>query len=406
MKSAVLLFLSVLVLIRFTEGQEEQISENSIVESDGQYFMPYSKGVKEKTIVVNSEVAKLRPSQVSAIKRKLKSCTSCFYNDTLFNPLVGLKVVFKEEIGQMDGINDLVRWIPSSVEIDFFTTLSKDSFPFWDATSDAWMAIHFNNPKKLTGNPVIDDIYLEPVETGIFAEWTEYDRVSVPNRIRAVKKSNVPWFEPVSREDFILTLITFFQSSIEKAEKTNVKSSSRSASNPVLSEKDEERKKFSGDLEKIRRYDPELADNLMQSFIEFEKSSLPANSENDNTNRMDKNIMLNTWREAVRKLKAEMNAMSPLERKSQAWWSNTEDSNVSGLTVAGFSGSRPLVRLNKNLIDKTKSGSLIQMIVTEWSVPPDSDFSDMSGYNLVYDKISQLGNNKKLWEQVINLIDQ
>jgi hypothetical protein len=406
MKSAVLLLFLLPLLIQHAVGQDEQITENTIIESDGQFFMPYTKGVREKLQVVNNEVARTRPSQVNIIKRKLNACTSLFYNDSLFNPLHGLKVVFREEIGHSDGINELIRWIPSSMEIDLFTTLSKDSLPYWETTPDAWIAVHFNNPKKLTGSPVINDIYLEPLEIGTFGEWTEFDCMSVPNRIIAVKKNTIPWFDPVSREDFILTLITFFQGSIEKAEKSNIRTSVRPATNLMASEKNEDRKKFANELEKIRRYDPQLAEELMQSFDEFEKSSTGNNRDSDNSNQMDKNIMLNTWKEAVRKLKAEMNAMSPLERKSQAWWSNTEDSNVSGLTLAGFSGSRPLVRLNKNLIDKTKPGSSFQLIVTEWSIPPDADFSDISGYNLVYDKISQLGNNKKLWQQVISLIDQ
>jgi hypothetical protein len=115
--------------------------------------------------------------------------------------------------------------------------------------------------------------------------------------------------------------------------------------------------------------------------------------------------MLNTWREAVRKLKAEMNAMSPVELKSQAWWSDTENSNVSGLTPSGYSGSRPLVRLNKNLMDKAKPGSSIQLIIAEWSMLPGLDFTDITGYNLAYDKISQLGKNLRLWQQIYDLID-
>ena len=115
--------------------------------------------------------------------------------------------------------------------------------------------------------------------------------------------------------------------------------------------------------------------------------------------------MLNTWREAVRKLRAEMNAMSPVELKSQAWWSDTEDSNVSGLTPSGFSGSRPLVRLNKNLIDKTKPSSAIQLIVVEWSMSPGTEFNDISGFNLAYSKISLLEINRKLWQHLFDFLE-
>jgi hypothetical protein len=143
----------------------------------------------------------------------------------------------------------------------------------------------------------------------------------------------------------------------------------------------------------------------MQAYLESEKSVLPEIQDHKSSSPVDKNIMLNTWREAVRKLKAEMNAMSSLELKSQAWWSDTENSNVSGLTPAGFSGSRPLVRLNKNLMDKTKPGSSVQIIIAEWSMLPGLDFTDTSGYNVAYGKISQLAKDLRLWQQIFNLID-
>jgi hypothetical protein len=398
-----LFFLS--LMIPAAQAQENQPSENTVIEADGQYFMPYSKGIKEKSLIVNADVARMKPSQVSQLKRKLNSCSSLFFNDTLFNPLTGLKAVFKGEIYQIDGLNDWVKWIPSSFEIDLFSTLAKDSLPFWESEPDAWIAIHFNNPKKLVGNPVINDIYLEPVKTDSFSEWLEYDRISVPNRVEVAKKNNLHFFDPVSREDFILTLITFFQGSIDKAEKNSTGLAPQPSVKPSVSKMETERQKFADDLDKIRKYDPVLADRLMQAYSEAEKSSYGNSSDEVNVISVDNNIVLNTWREAVRKLKAEMNAMSPMERKSQAWWSNTEDSNVSGLTPAGFIGSRPLVRLNKNLMDKTKPTSTIQLIVTEWSMMPGSDFSDITGYDLSYDKISQIGNNERLWQQVYNLID-
>ncbi len=166
-----------------------------------------------------------------------------------------------------------------------------------------------------------------------------------------------------------------------------------------------ELQKFQRELENIRKLDPRLADRLMQAYTEAGQPASSSQQGSETGSHVDRNIVLNTWREAVRRLKAEMNAMSPLERKSQAWWSNTEDSNVSGLTPAGFSGSRPLVRLNKNLIDKNKPGSAIQLIVTEWSMLPGSDYSNIDGYNLAYGKISQLEKNKILWQQVIDLLE-
>jgi hypothetical protein len=385
-------------------GQEINFPADTIIESDGQYFMPYYPGVAEQSLKIAPQVARIRPSQVNVLKRKLNTCALIFRNDSAFNPFSGLKAVFKEEIYSMDGIDDLVKWIPSSVDIGLYTTLSKDSIPYWESTPDAWITVHFNNPEKIVGNPVMNDIYIEPVQTDSFQEWIEFDRISVPNRVTAVKRNDLPWFDPVSREDFILTLITFFQGSIEKAEK-KTGANGRSVPNSNASARITERQKYIAELDKIRKFYPSLADKLMEAYHTAEGSGDQVVEDQRSTSTVDNTIVVNTWREAVRKLRTEMNAMSSLELKSQAWWSDTEDSNVSGLTPAGFSGSRPLVRLNKNLIDKTKSSSSIQLIITEWSMQPRSDFSDISGYNLAYDKISQLGKNSNLWRQIYNLID-
>jgi hypothetical protein len=395
-------FLLVLLLIyNRLSAQDIQFPADTIIESDGQHFMPYSAGIKDKTLKVASDVARMKPSQVSILKRKLNTCSAIFSNDSVFNPFSGLKVVFKAEIYPLDGSNETVKWIPSSVEVGVYTTLSKDSSPYWEPTPDAWITVHFNNPEQLVGNPVINNIYVEPVQTDSWQPWIEFDRISVPNRVTAVKKSDLPWFEPVTREDFILTLITFFQGSIEKAEKETRYPYGTTPRSLQVSEHEQ----YEKEIEKIRKFDPALADKLMEAFLAGEKSGTTAGQENRTTTSLDKNIMLNTWREAVRKLKAEMNAMSPVELKSQAWWSDTENSNVSGLTPAGYSGSRPLVRLNKNLIDKTKPGSSIQIIIAEWSMMPGLDFTDITGYNLAYDKISKLSKNLRLWQQVYDLID-
>jgi hypothetical protein len=394
-----------LLLFYGLSARDIQFPPDTIMESDGQYFMPYSAGVIDKSLKVASEVARMKPSQVSILKRKLSACTALFSNDSVFNPFSGLKTVFKEEIFSLDGINETVKWIPSSVEIGLHTTLSKDSMPYWESTPDAWITVHFNNPGKLVGNPVINNIYMEPVQTDSWQPWTEFDRISVPNRITAVKKNDLPWFEPVTREDFILTLITFFQGSIEKAEKKAGHPASYLTSGLNPSSRESERQKYAAEMEKIRKFDPALAEKLMQAYLEAEESGTPEIQDQKSSSLVDKNIMLNTWREAVRRLKAEMNAMSPVELKSQAWWSDTENSNVSGLTPAGYSGSRPLVRLNKNLIDKTKPSSSIQLIIAEWSMLPGLDFTDITGYNLAYDKISQLSKNLRLWQQIYDLID-
>ncbi len=385
------------------KAQPEGISSDTILEFDGEYFMPWSDGIIETSLKVAPEVARVRPSQVNLLKKKVTLCASYFQSDSLFNPFNGLKVAIRSSILPMVSISGEAKWIPSEVETAIYATLAHDSLPAWNPEPDARVTVYFNDPRQLVGNPVINDIYVEPRESGLLFNWSELDRISVPNRIIAAKNNNLPFFEPVSREDFILTLINFFQTSIEKAEKKSSPTTTTTEANKTPERREIERLKFSNDLEKIRKMDPELAEKLMQAYLE---AGLPAAENASHTpTPVDQLIVLNSWREAVRKLKAEMNAMTPMERRSQAWWSNNEERNVSGLTPPGYSGSRPLVRLNKNLIDTTRPTSSIQLIVAEWSMLPGSEFGETLGYNLAFEKLSQLSRQKKLWEQIYQLLD-
>jgi len=384
-------------------AQPEGMPAGTILEYDGELFMPYSAGVIEASLSVAPDVARMRPSQVNLLKKKLARCSSLLENDALFSSLRGLKAAFHSRILSMNSTTEKEKWIPSEVETALYATLAIDSLPGWNPEPDAWVTLYFNNPKKLVGTPVINDIYVEPRESGKLNNWLELDRISVPNRIFAAKNNALRFFEPVSREDFILTPIAYFQTSIEKAEKKGIRHPGEEFTPRSSENKEIERLKFSNDLEKIRKIDPELAEKLMQAYLE---AGMPEAASTSHENApVDQIIVLNSWREAVRKLKAEMNAMSPMERRSPAWWSNTEESNVSGLTPAGYSGSRPLVRLNKNLIDQTKPTSSIQLIVAEWSMLPGSEFGETPGYNLAFEKLSRLSQQEELWEQIYNLLD-
>ncbi len=377
---------------------------STIVEFEGQYFMPGAEGITSFTLSVEPGVTKSLQPQVNLLKKKLAACADLFRNDTLFYDIRGLKVVFDAKITPT---KEQGRFLTASFETGIYTTLAVDSLPSWDTSPDAFVTVYFNNPRALAGNPVINDIFVEPRKTGRFYHFAELDRISVPNRVIAITDSNLPLFEPVSREDFILTLIAFFQGSVEKAEKQASQPQNHAVdlSTSLLPSREAEKQKFAANLEKIRKIDPELAEKLMQAYLEAGMPAAENGTSPKNSAPVDHIIVLNSWREAVRKLKTEMNAMSPAERKTQAWWSNTEESNVSGLTPAGYSGSRPLVKINKNLIDRTKPASYIQLMVVEWSMIPGTEISETTGYNLAYEKLSKLGKKDALWLRFFDMID-
>lgn len=368
-------------------------------------FLPYHKGIIDKNIFISPEITRLRPSPAQTLKNKINSCLSIFSEDTLFRSIKGLRIAFTGRAMIPDDKNSPFHYPVFETDIGFHSILSGDTIPVWLDDPDAWLTVYFNNPLKLAGYPIIHDIYEEPVITGEFFGHREYHRISSPHRMVAVKNNPGPLYEPVSREDFLLSLISYFQVSIEREENPGMKPAKESEIQVSPWNRETAFKKFEEHLKEIRKYDPLLAGRLEAAYRERMQSkeiqTLPANE-----NKVDRMIVLTTWREAVRKLKAEMNAMSPLERKSQAWWSNSENSSVSGLTPASYFGSRPLVRINKNLIDKSRSPATIQLIVMEWPEIPFPEIQDQTGYYLACSKLQQLMENHPLWNQVFNLLNK
>jgi len=395
-----------------TYAQPLQVHPATIVEYDGALFMPYHETPVEVSYFTDPGIARRSPSQVTILKKKLEACTALFSQDSLLKSPRGLKVTYRGTVLPPPAIQTGQKSIMASFETALYTTLARDSAPAWEATPDARVTIWFNNPAKLAGSPVINDIYVEPRTTGDFFGHPEMDRISAPYRIVAVKNNTLPFFLPVTREDFVLTLISYFQSSIEKNEKTGNRLPTATVHDTPHQKREDGRVKFYNDLEKIRKMDPELADKLMQAYLE---AGVPGagngqggsgQGSSQGSGQVDQNIVLNSWREAVRKLKTEMNAMSPTERKSQAWWSSTEETNVSGLTYPGASGSRPLVRINRALIDPTLAPSSIQLMVVEWSMVPGTGFSETTGYNLAFGTLSHLSTEENLWIPLFRLSDQ
>lgn len=79
---------------------------------------------------------------------------------------------------------------------------------------------------------------------------------------------------------------------------------------------------------------------------------------------------LQAMEEQVASLRGELTSMSATERRTQAWYSSLRFDGtgpVSGLTEAGASGARPLIRVNLYFFDRTQSRAAFQMAVVQFA---------------------------------------
>jgi hypothetical protein len=116
------------------------------------------------------------------------------------------------------------------------------------------------------------------------------------------------------------------------------------------------------------------------------------------------NMQLNVWKEGIRKLRAELNAMSPSERRSQAHWSESETMNTSGLTPPGHPGSNPVARINSQIIDNSKPETDMQLITIEWGVDTAPYASFKQGRSLQYHRLYEFGQCREVWENLFSLV--
>lgn len=372
----------------------------------GERFMPFIDGPLEITNSAPAELTRQQQRRLPAIKQKMADLVSLFTACSLLSPPQGMKAVMTTAIQPPLIPGDFTSF-RGNLTLELYVTMVCNERPCWDKRTDATLKIDINDPSRLAAIHVMDEIWIGPRLVSDFFGNPVYRLNDGHREISVITKNNVPLYLPVSRENFIFTLINHFEQTILAGESQATRPESETiilVSNPT--DKERRKKAFDKDYENLYRFDPLLAKKLNNNYLEAERRLEQAKSDTAAafTTANFIRMQLQVWQEGIRKLRAELNAMSPMERRSQAHWSDSETLNTSGLTPPGHPGSFPLVRINPDVLDESLPETAIQLITIEWGIETEPYSSFKHGRNLQYYKLHQLRECTEIWEGISGLI--
>lgn len=250
------------------------------------------------------------------------------------------------------------------------------------AIGGAAVSLFFNNVSGLFRQPLVSDIYIQPVVTSDFFGYPVYFNGSC--EITVIKKNSLPLFIPVSREEYLKALIT--------------KEELRMKDNNEGITEDETLKEMEKAYQQLLKTDREAAEEFKVQMDEFAAN---LNQESSST-------------DLLTMLKNELSGLTPAERKSQAFYEPAafeRNGNISGLSESDSEFAEPLVRPNTKAFSSTNGD--IHIIAIQWALTSQTEdqsaprlFScrQKYGYCFTDRMLITLFNDRKTWEKVFELV--
>lgn len=371
----------------------------------GERFMPYIDGPVEEHSVSSTEFNRQQMPMVVRMRENLVQAAGIMKSCPMFHPPQGFKLVIHSQTLPPVKFHRNES-LSGSLQLELFVTMVCNEKPCYDRKTDATVTLTFNDPGKLAAIQIMEDIWVQPRKVSEFYGHPVYRLQQRRREVTVIQDVALPLYLPVIREDFIMTLIRHFSERIEEEEKFIAL-----GSREVISASSEEiektlRVEFEKAYATMYRFDPLLARKLKENYEETErrmKEGYP-DSVVHFSRRQFTQTQLQVWQEGIRKLRAELNAMSPSERRTQAHWSEAEVLNTSGLTPPGHPGSNPVARINPAVMDISRPDSDIQLITLEWGVDYTPFVKFRQGRNLQYHKLYELSQCSEVWEQIFRLV--
>lgn len=398
----VVVFVMFALLPPVSTAQQKQSFSDEIILYRGERFMPRIDGPIEEQLLMASTLTRQQIRPANLFRKNLDSLVSLLKSCDVLLPPQGIKSVIKTEIMPPAGFHDN-KSISGIIDLSLFVTMVCNEKPCWDKTTDATLSIAVNDPGKLAAIHILDDIWIQPRLVSKFQNFPVYRLNDRDREIVVIAPEGINLYVPVTREEFVTLLISHFQETINKGREVAALPQSRKTT-IIYSEAENNarRAEWMADYNKLYRFDPILARKLQSAFDAAEKRVQEASGDSTITFTKSQHIelQLGVWREGVRKLYAELNAMSPSERRSQAHWSESETLNASGLTPPGYPGSFPVARINPQVMDNKLPPEAIRLIILEWGHETEPYATFKQGRSLQYHQLHRLKNCVELWENI------
>ena len=204
-------------------------------------------------------------------------------------------------------------------------------------------------------------IYNTPRKTGEIDGFPVYDTL-----VAVISKGSRPWWVPVTREEYVASLIRF-----NEGELARYAGRAASPNDPYakwVSEREQRRRTREKAYAQLKATSPAKAEEFLRTSLKMEEG-MEAALKRASAAPAPVSDGAKLYRDIIAALKAELAAMSPAERRSQAWRLRREDTMAdiyrSHLVAAGTEGARALISTNPDFFDRSRPRSDWQIVTVE-----------------------------------------
>ena len=256
--------------------------------------------------------------------------------------------------------------------------------------SGSVLTFHINDPIRVLGSPVAENIFLRPEKADDFYGFPVYRNTD--KEVTVISKNKAPLFVPVTREEYLQQLIKAESAREDKQEGSGQKSDSEI----ILAEMEKTYKELlKADTEAAAEFKTEIQ-KFRADMAKDQDAGAPAG--------------------LLASLQAELAKMSPAERKQPAWYAVgafEKYGNLSGLVPeSGRESGTALVRLAPAYAGMTNNKNAIKILILSWNVGSDNSNSDKpylfdgepQGFQLADYYMARLYHQQTIWNNIICLI--
>ena len=256
--------------------------------------------------------------------------------------------------------------------------------------SGATLMFYINDPARLAGSPVVNNIYLLPERVTEFYGYPVYQNTH--GEVILISKIKTSPFVPVSQGEYLQQLIQI----------ETVKQKKETGEHPK-SDMDEILTEMEKAYKELLRTAPSAASELK---IEIEK--FKADKANQGTENKPDDLLTS--------LKRELDKLTPAERNKPARYSlgaMEKYGNLSGLIPhAKDDEGTALVKIAPEFSGLVNEKSVIRLLVVSWNVGDNNSTSDnprlydgeAKGFGLADHYMAKLYMQQKIWNSIINLV--
>jgi hypothetical protein len=255
--------------------------------------------------------------------------------------------------------------------------------------SGAILSFYINDPVRVLGSPVAEDIFLQPEIVDDFYGFPVYQNTD--SEVTVISKSKAPLFIPVTREEYLRQLINTESARNDKKEG----SAQKSDSEIILAEMEKS-------YIELLKVDPGAAAEFKTEIQRFRT---------DIANDQDDGAPVSL----LASLQAELSGLSAAERLQPAYYAAgafEKYGNFSGLVPeSGKNAGTALVRPAPSYIGMSGNNSELKVLILAWNIGSDNSISDKprlydgdaKGFRLADYFMARLYHQQSIWNIIFRL---